>query len=101
MKYLAIVLALVLAGCKTPAPEVRVETVEVRVPVLVPIPAPPVTKRPDLVIFQLTQTDKADPGVVSLAYQASIKQLQGYVLQLEAIVEGYRDLSKERPNEGK
>lgn len=101
MKHLMIILALALSACATKPPEVKIETVEVKVPVMVPIPAPPVTKRPELVIFQLTDDDKADPGKVSIAYRASIKQLQGYVLQLEAIVEGYRKLSKEKRNEGK
>jgi hypothetical protein len=106
MKQYALILAVLLTGCASVGGgqnvvPTRVDTVEVKVQVMVPIPAPPVTARPALVIFDLKEADKKDPGKVALAYQATIKQLQGYALQLETVVESYRKLSKEKPNEGK
>lgn len=94
-----VIIALVLSGCASTktAPVVRVETIEVKVPVMTPIPAPPAMARPALAIYSLTEKDKQDPGRVALLYQATVKQLQGYTLQLEAVVEGYRVMSKGKP----
>lgn len=81
----------ILAGCCTTLPPIeRTTTVEVKVPVSVPIPAPKEVVRPSLMISQLTAADKTNPGKVIQYYQASIKQLQGYAAELEAVIDGYR-----------
>lgn len=93
MRSLIIIAAMVLAGCGTCKPQIveRTTTVEVKVPVTTPIPEPKVVTRPQLMIFQLTSTDEADPGKVIKYYSASIKQLQGYAVELETILDGYRN----------
>ena len=94
MKRYAILLALALAGCGTTKPVERVQTIEVKVPVPTPIPMPKDTVRPELMIYQLKPEDDKNPGKVIQYYQATVKQLQGYALELETIVDGYRQASK-------
>lgn len=84
--------ALLLVGCCTPVPPIeRTTTVEVKVPVIVPIPEPKAVIRPQLMIYQLVPADVNEPGKVISYYQASIKQLQGYAIELETILDGYRN----------
>lgn len=96
MKTITVVaMVLALAGCATTVPPIeRTTTIEVRVPVIVPIPPPKEVVRPQLVIFSLVDRDNLDPGKVVQYYQASIKQLQGYAVELETIIDGYRQQSK-------
>lgn len=96
MKILALALVLTLSGCGLFKQEVRVETIIVKVPVIVPVPAPKEIDRPELMIEQLTDADKKEPGKVEQFYRATVKQLQGYAEELEAIVEGYRILSEKK-----
>lgn len=93
MRSLIIIAAMVLAGCSTCKPQIveRVVTVEVKVPVATPIPEPKAVSRPQLMIFELTSADEEEPGKVIKYYRASIKQLQGYVVELETILDGYRN----------
>ena len=97
MKYLILLGALALAGCQC-QPQIveRVRTVEVRVPVPTPIPEPKETVRPELMIYQLVEADADKPGKVVQYYKASVKQLQGYVVELETIIDGYRKASQDQ-----
>lgn len=93
MRYLSILALVALVGCNTTPPKVieRTVTVEVKVPVATPIPEPKEVARPQLMIFELRSADEANPGKVIQYYQASIKQLQGYAVELETIIDGYRN----------
>ena len=97
MKYALILATALLAGCAT-KPQIveRIVTVEVKVPVVTPIPEPKVTVRPELMIYHLGPGDEKAPGKVIKYYKASIKQLQGYTLELEAVIDGYRQASKKQ-----
>jgi hypothetical protein len=97
MKYAVILAAALLTGCVT-KPQIveRIVTVEVKVPVVTPIPEPKATVRPQLMIYHLGPGDENSPGKVLKYYKASVKQLQGYTLELEAIIEGYRQASKKQ-----
>lgn len=88
---LLLLASMILVGCATPSAPVCVpETIEVKVPVPVPAPQPPVLIRPQLAIYMLTDTDKQDPGKVAQYFEATVKQLIGYSIQLETILDGYR-----------
>ena len=76
-----------LAGCAS-APIVSTRTVEVQVPVAVECPAPPHLARPSLPIKGLSA--QSDPADVARAYVTSIESLQGYSLELETVLDGYR-----------
>jgi len=87
---LALLGALALTGCKCPTPTPVIQTVTVKVPVMEPYPEPPVTQRPNLLVYQLTADDATDTDKIVKYYKATIKQLQGYSMQLETIIDGYR-----------
>lgn len=80
-------LMLLLVGC-SPREIVRYEPVEVRVPVAVPWPEPPVLERPVLPIETLPAS--ASPADVLRAYVASALLLMAYVEELEALLDAYR-----------
>lgn len=102
MKLVTLLVCSALVGCGTTKPDnVRYQKVEVKVPVMVPVPMPEEPNRPELIIHTLTEADRDDPGLVVTAYKASVKQLQGYVLELEHIIDGYRKLSKAQQDESK
>lgn len=79
---------LLLAGCCTPREVVRMQPVEVLVPVPVMPPAPPVLDRPrlDLAVLDSTSTQ----AEVVRAYVLTAYELQAYSLWLERIIESYR-----------
>ena len=84
---------LLLTGCAT-SNRVRIanETQIVKVPLLY-CPAPPITARPNLPIHRIgVQT--GSEGELVKAYVATVKDLQGYILELEAIVESYDDTNE-------
>lgn len=82
-----------LNGCAAPREVVRVEPVEVLVPVPVPPPAPPVVERPALPIEVLAPV--ATPADVARAYVATVIVLIGYADALEALLDAYRPPSGE------
>lgn len=74
-----LLLALLLTGCAT-----KPQTVYITAPVT----PPPVIERPVLEITKLKDSDEAN--VVIQAHRITIKQLQGYAVQLEKLLEAYR-----------
>lgn len=88
MVKLLLALSLLLTGCasavKPLPPEIRYVKVEP--------PAPPVVNRPELPVLSLKPGDT--PDVVIQAHRESIKLLQQWGLQLEAILDGYRKKDK-------
>lgn len=90
----AILLITLLVGCAgqpTIVKEIRVQ--EVKVPVIIRPSPPPKLERPALPIEQLTSG--VPPGVVVQKYKATVKILQGYIKELEQILDGYRDQPKD------
>lgn len=85
MKYL--ILVLFLTGCCTT--EYIDRPVEVKVPVIVPHPEPPVVNEPELPISKLDK--ESTPNEVAKAYAISIKLLKGYGDQLQTIINSYRN----------
>lgn len=80
-------LVLLLTGCASVQPlppEIRYVQVQP--------PAPPVVNRPELPVLSLKPGDT--PDVVIQAHRESIKLLQQWGLQLEAILDGYRKKDK-------
>lgn len=95
MRFLSIVLlAIVLQGCSAFGDKFRIanETQVIKVPLLV-CPAPPNWQRPITLIEDQDLARKSDGELVK-AYVATIKELQGYVVELETIVKSYDDTSK-------
>ena len=67
---------------------------DVPTPVYV-VPHPNKPARPKLAVEGLTRIQQEDPGMVVKADAASVEQLKGYVLQLEAILDKYEVLATE------
>lgn len=74
-----LLLCSLLAGCCS-APQVKYVTEK--------MPEPPALTRPELDVDNLKPGDT--PDVVIQAHRVSIKKLQGYSMQLETIINGYR-----------
>lgn len=53
------------------------------------VPAPPVIDRPDLPISEITSTTSA--GDIAKMYVASVKALEDYSSQLEAVIADYKN----------
>ena len=79
-----------LAGC-TSEPVIR--TVEVRVPVAAECPAPPSLVRPALPLADITAD--SSPADVLRAYAATVEALMGYSLELEGVLDGYRETNSD------
>ena len=79
-----------LAGC---AAEPVIRTVEVEIPVAVDCPAPPAIARPALPIAGLTPDSQ--PADVLRAYAATVEALMGYSLELEGVLDGYRETNSD------
>lgn len=89
VKIFAIIgLVLALTACGPGTVKLRTEVQQVYVPLLY-CPAPPSISRPALAIHDLTAEDANDPGKVVIHYKATVKQLEGYVTELETIVKQY------------
>ncbi len=86
-----ILLSLFLLGCDTVG---KVKYVNVPTPVYV-VPAPPAVQRPVLAIDLLTPEQRSDAGVVAQAQRATVVQKNGYIEQLELILNRYASLSAE------
>lgn len=91
-KTLAIGSLLFLTACGSLPTKTEIQYVDR--PILF-CPAPPVTERPILLIDQLTDEDKKDPGKVAQIYKAAIKQLTNHVEELELIIDRYDETSKQ------
>jgi PBP1b-binding outer membrane lipoprotein LpoB len=85
MKY-GIILALLLTGCASTTPMIKVEPKEVQVLVYQPYPQIPVLPHPVLEITKIT--DGQAPGTVVQAYQITIQQLLNLVAELETQISG-------------
>ena len=92
MKKILLTAVLVLLTACGPSNNVKYQ--DVATPVYI-VPAPPVVTRPALVTDTLTPAQRAQPGVVLQAEQASWAQVMGYIEQLETIVQKYGQLSVE------
>ena len=78
----------VLGGCTRARTVTRTEVVEVRVPIPVEAPAPPLLVRPALPIAELAPS--STDGEVARAYLATVVLLQLYAAELEALLDAYR-----------
>lgn len=81
MKYVLILVSLVLTGCVTPDPVVKVEIQEVKVPVAIPCKTS-IPTRPDFNFDKLTKEDDLYRKTQSLL--ADRKLYQGYEIELLA-----------------
>lgn len=81
-KLAALLALLALSGCAT-----QTRTVRVEIPVAAECPAPPGIARPYLPSADLATEN---PGDVIRACVGTVEALQGYAMELEAIVNGYR-----------
>jgi hypothetical protein len=95
MKYILLAFVLALVGCSSPAPLVKVETVEVKVPVVQPYPPITSIPRPTLEISKIT--DATPPGVVAQSYKITVQQLLDYAQQLETLIKGVNDARQASP----
>lgn len=92
-RLLLILVALAsLTGCtgasRSTRTLVRTETVEVRVPVRIPCPAPPPVVRPGIALMDLTEA--STDGEVARAYLATVVALVAYTQELERLLDSYR-----------
>lgn len=78
----------ILTGCRSAQEMVRMETVEVLVPVKEPCPEPPEVARPVLPLAELDSTSA--PADVLRAYVSSMWLLAGYAEELELLLGAYR-----------
>lgn len=89
VKLFAIIgMVLALAACGPGTVKLRTEVQQVYVPLLY-CPAPPDIMRPVLPIHALTDEDADDPGKVVVHYKATVLILEGYITELETIVNQY------------
>ena len=95
-KLIAISLILpLLTGCGLIGQrKVTTEAVTVKVPVVFS-PKPPVIIRPDLVIHDMTEAQRNNPGELAKYYRATIIQLIGYSEELEDALNEYLIISEE------
>jgi len=89
-----LLLGIFMTGCSTMNGAVKTDVKYVYKPLLV-CPAPPAMEKPLLLIDQLSEEDKKDPGKVAQAYKASVKQLTNYLNDLELVVKQYDATSKQ------
>lgn len=76
----AVILVLFLSGCSTFGLGGK--------EVILHCPAPPAIERPELDVLYLKETDT--PDIVIQSHRLTIKKLQKWGLQQEAILDGYR-----------
>jgi len=90
VKYVVLLAAIVLTGCATTSePLIKIETREVKVPVIQPYPPVAVIPHPTLEITKITDT--TPPGIVAQSYQVTVQQLLNHVEQLETQIKGIND----------
>lgn len=97
VKYTLIVAALLLAGCASTKTEpiIKIETREVKVPIVQPYPPVAVVPHPDLEITKIDNT--TPPGVVAQSYVVTIQQLLNHIQQLETQIKGINDARQASP----
>lgn len=78
MVKLSLASLLLLTGCATCQPEIRVEKA----------PEPPTIQRPDLPVLSIHSN--MDAGTVIQLHRETIKRLQAWGLELEAALDAYR-----------
>lgn len=93
-KIVAIIIFGLLSGCATMGGATKTDIQYVYKPILV-CPEPPSTSRPLLLIDQLSEDDKVDPGKVAQSYKATVKQMSDYIEELETIIKHYDTTSKQ------
>jgi len=87
-----LLLSFALAGVLLTGCGKTIQYKDVAYPVYV-VPTPPEVSRPALEIDKLTPDQRADAGLVLKAQRATDEQKDGYIAQLETIVQKYRELS--------
>lgn len=95
MKYILLASTLVLASCTSPPPVIKVETIEVKVPVVQPYPLITPPSRPTLELTKIIDTTL--PGVVAQSYKITVQQLLDYAQQLETLIKGVNDARQASP----
>lgn len=94
-KYISIGLVLALTGCATTqscVPVIQTEPVNVYIPID-QTQVPPDVVPPVLYASTLTPAQKADIGELSKAANVTIVQLEGYITQLKAVVDKWKQLA--------
>lgn len=92
-KISILIIILLLIGCSS-NPIVESKIQYVNKPILY-CPEPPTVEKPILLIDNLSENDKNNPGLVAKTYKATIKQLTNYIEQLELILGQYIKTSKD------
>jgi hypothetical protein len=93
MKTYIILLAFLLSACCNDKNIRPVETVEVKVPVVVPcISSDIIVKEPVIYIDQITLNDIGNPGRVVNLYKATVVELYGVYIQQKGLIDGCRNL---------
>lgn len=87
-----VLVGVLLTGCASGPTPIKCETQIVKVPVVVPPPAPPTIVSPHLPITDLT--NKSPPGDTAVAYKATVVLLENVIKQYELVLQKYDDLSK-------
>lgn len=95
MRYIILASVLVLVACSSPPPVIKVETIEVKVPVVQPYPPIIPVPHPTLELTKIV--DATPPGVVAQSYKISIQQLLDYAQQLETLIKGVNDARQASP----
>jgi hypothetical protein len=99
-KLILLGFVLMLVGCGSAPIKVNTEVKETLVPVLYS-PAPPVIKRPELPIHQMTGEQLKEDGEVVKYYKATIKVLIGYSEELRKALGEYDKINKAYDEERK
>ena len=86
-------LSVLLVGCGDRLTKVDCQTKEVYKEVMY-CPAPPDTTRPILPIHAMTPEKEAVDGEVVKNWKATVKVLQGYIIELETIIEAQREINR-------
>lgn len=92
---LSLVFILLISGCSlVKEPKTVTVVKEVKIPVYQELPEIRETVYPYLPINSLTEADSDDPVKVGKAYVLSIEILDGYIQELETILDTFREYSK-------
>lgn len=89
VKTISLCAIFLIAGCASQ--EKKVEIQKVNIPVNY-CPKPPDVNRPYLPLYSISDQDT--PGDIVLKYEASIKALQMYAVDLETVIDFYKKNAK-------
>lgn len=80
-----VLMIMIASGCSLLEPPIKkdIQKVYIAVPVVPEVQKP---SRPELPIDQMTPDQKSSDGEVAKHYAATVKALQGYIFELEEIV---------------